>query len=329
MPYFPLISVIVPVYNVERYLNECVDSILLQTYPNLEILLIDDGSKDRSPQICDEYAAAHSHIKAVHKRNGGASSARNVGIEMAKGEYLAFLDSDDIFDPEMYSELYKILQETGADMVTSRFKSLNGTRVIRNNLSHDVSLTGHKLAEIMFEKDLGTSACASIIKRDVVGNTRFPEGISNEDFVFMLDLYLKDPKIYISKNSYYYYRYNEESTSSRIYERTFDLLTNAFDAEHKVSTLSKDLKAAARVYKVRRHIDMAFRLRRDNFAKQYPEEMKACYDVMHQNFWFFLFTNRVTFKYKIKMMLNLLHIPVKEQREVIEARKQENLQKAI
>ena len=95
-----LISVIVPVYNVEAYLPRCVDSILAQTYKNLEIILVDDGTKDRGGVICDEYAAKDPRVKVIHKENGGLSSARNAGIDVARGEYLAFVDSDDYLEPE-------------------------------------------------------------------------------------------------------------------------------------------------------------------------------------------------------------------------------------
>ena len=98
----PLISVIVPIYNVEKYLARCVDSIVNQTYKNLEIILVDDGSPDRCPQMCDDYAEKDSRIKVVHKKNGGLSDARNAGMAVATGEYISFIDSDDWIDLETY-----------------------------------------------------------------------------------------------------------------------------------------------------------------------------------------------------------------------------------
>ena len=110
------ISVIVPVYNVKLYLHKCVDSILNQTYQNIEVLLIDDGSTDGSSDICDSYTEKDSRIKVVHKKNGGLSSARNTGLDMATGEYILFVDSDDYIDIEMIRRLYDALVKTGADM---------------------------------------------------------------------------------------------------------------------------------------------------------------------------------------------------------------------
>ena len=112
----PLISVIVPVYNVEQYLPKCIDSILAQTYENLEIILVEDGTKDSSGVICDEYAAKDARIRVIHKENGGLSSARNAGMEIARGEYFGFVDSDDWIEPEMYENLMALAQKYDADV---------------------------------------------------------------------------------------------------------------------------------------------------------------------------------------------------------------------
>lgn len=112
-----LISVIVPVYNVEAYLKKCVDSILSQTYPNLEIILVDDGSPDNCGEICDNYAELHSNIKVIHQKNGGLSAARNAGLKIAEGEYIGFVDSDDFIDSNMYQTLYEKAKETDSDIV--------------------------------------------------------------------------------------------------------------------------------------------------------------------------------------------------------------------
>ncbi len=113
----PLVSVVIPVYNVEKYLERCVDSVLAQTYPNVEIILVDDGSPDGSPAICDRYAAEHNNISVVHKPNGGLASARNAGMKVMHGEYLFFIDSDDWIDPETLEELVEIAERTGVDFV--------------------------------------------------------------------------------------------------------------------------------------------------------------------------------------------------------------------
>ena len=113
----PRISVIVPVYNVEQYLPRCVESILAQTYENLEILLVDDGTKDNSGAICDAYARQDARVKAIHKKNGGLSSARNAGIDAATGEYLSFVDSDDWIEPDMYEKMMALMEKYGVRLV--------------------------------------------------------------------------------------------------------------------------------------------------------------------------------------------------------------------
>ena len=122
-----MISVIVPVYKVEPYLNQCVESILCQTYSDLEILLVDDGSPDRCGQICDEYAKQDCRVKVFHTRNEGLSAARNLGLQNAKGEYIGFVDSDDWIEPEMYEVLLKRLEETESNVCICGFYQEPGT----------------------------------------------------------------------------------------------------------------------------------------------------------------------------------------------------------
>lgn len=122
----PLISVIIPVYKVEAYLNACVESVLAQTWQNFEIILVDDGSPDNCPAMCDEFAARDSRIRVIHKENGGLSSSRNAGIDAARGEYLAFLDSDDLWTPLFLERLHRAIEETGADFSVCLFRRFRG-----------------------------------------------------------------------------------------------------------------------------------------------------------------------------------------------------------
>ena len=122
----PLITVIVPVYKVEAYLDACVESVLGQTYGNFELILVDDGSPDNCPQLCDAFAARDPRVRVIHKANGGLSSARNAGIDAARGEYLAFLDSDDLWSPLFLERLQGVLRETGADLAVCLFRRFRG-----------------------------------------------------------------------------------------------------------------------------------------------------------------------------------------------------------
>lgn len=119
-----VISVIIPVYKVECYLRECLESVLAQDYDALEVILIDDGSPDGSGAICDEYAAKDSRVKVIHQKNGGAAAAKNAGLRMATGEYLSFVDSDDTLEPGAYRHMQSLLEETGADVVQCAFRDV-------------------------------------------------------------------------------------------------------------------------------------------------------------------------------------------------------------
>ena len=122
------ISVIVPVYNVEQYVGECIESILNQSFYDIELILINDGSKDNSGFICDEYAKKDNRIKVIHKKNEGVSIARNIGIKNASGKYIAFVDSDDLVDKEIYTTMLQAIEESGSDLVMCRYEKVYSDR---------------------------------------------------------------------------------------------------------------------------------------------------------------------------------------------------------
>ena len=122
----PLLTVVIPVYNVEKYLNRCIESILLQEWKNYDILLVDDGSTDRSPQICDDYVKAYDFISVIHKENGGLSEARNTGISQAKGEYVYFPDSDDWLEPDAFMALAEVLESQKFDIISFNREFVKG-----------------------------------------------------------------------------------------------------------------------------------------------------------------------------------------------------------
>ena len=168
------ISVIIPVYNVEKCLNRCVDSVLSQKYTDLEVILVDDGSPDNSPKVCDEYAKLDTRVKVVHKNNGGLSDARNFGLNEATGEYVSFLDSDDYF-----------LQNFSW-----------ACEVVKNNQKYDVITFGDgidKFGEVIYP----ISACMKFFRLDFLNsnNIRFTRGIYHEDVPFSLEVILNTNKI--------------------------------------------------------------------------------------------------------------------------------------
>ena len=197
------LSIIVPVYNVEAYLEECVDSLLAQTIGDFEIFLVDDGSRDRSGEIADHYAAAYPGIvHCLHVDNGGQGRARNFALPLAKGDYLGFVDSDDRIAPDMYEKLYRRCEETGADISVC-----NWLEVFPDG--HTNILPARYQTKLL---SAAGSACNKIFRRELLGATRFPEGMWYEDFYFSAMLMIRANKIEYLDEPLYHYRQSAQST---------------------------------------------------------------------------------------------------------------------
>lgn len=196
----PLISVIVPVYNVERYIHECVDSILKQTYTNLEVILVDDGSTDNSGTICDEYEKSDNRIIVIHKKNCGLSAARNSGLDIARGEYIGFVDSDDWIEPAMYSELLDGFHESSGSfdkvLLTNgmlydyhedtQFETL--ARPASWKREHPQVIKASDFGEAMLSESSNHYVWSKLYKREVFDLVRFREGRNDEDTFLTYEL---------------------------------------------------------------------------------------------------------------------------------------------
>lgn len=214
---YKLLSVIVPIYNVERYLKRGVDSILAQNYPNMEIILVDDGSPDNCGKICDEYAKADKRIRVIHKENGGVSSARNAGLDVARGDYFSFIDSDDSILPNMYSTMIAALEDNNLDIVSC------GVRRIKNNKTKNKKIKnkddGDGNLKIINGKEALINCLANdsaaiwnkVYTKKAIGTVRFPKGRIFEDSVASYSFTANACKVgYIDRKFYNYY-YNENS----------------------------------------------------------------------------------------------------------------------
>lgn len=215
----PLISLIVPVYKVEKYIRRCVDSLINQTYKNLQIILVDDGSPDQSGAICDEYAKLDSRVMVIHKENGGVSSARNVGLDNASGEYIGFIDADDYVDVDMYEVLYNNLNSCDADISMGIYALQNSSGEFiphYNGDSIEVLDKAQAIEEMLRQVKYTCSLCDKLFSADLVGGTRFDENIShNEDLLFVYQLMKNAGKaVYMPKPMYYYC--NNEQSASRV-----------------------------------------------------------------------------------------------------------------
>lgn len=205
-----LISVIVPVYMVEPYLDRCIHSIVNQTYKNLEIILVDDGSKDRCPMLCDAWAKRDERIRVIHRENGGLSAARNSGIEAAKGEYLAFVDSDDFISEEFIACLYEACRQTGSEIAQCRYEYVNGNVLTKEK--EDIKpmevFTGREMIQGMSWRDGAYNVVAwnKLYKKEVFFGVRYPEGRIHEDEATTHKLFYNAKKVvFVYRFLYGYY----------------------------------------------------------------------------------------------------------------------------
>ena len=248
-----LISVIVPVYNVEKYLKRCVDSIISQSYQNLEIILVDDGSEDQSGKFCDNYAERNKNIKVVHKENAGLGYARNTGLEIATGKYVAFVDSDDYIEYDMISNLYNDIKKSDADACIGGFRRVCGkqTDIRTNNLAKKIfaadEIKDYVIPRMLGKKPDGTdciemSVWKVLFKMDIIKEygLRFPSEreLISEDIVFDLDYYSKCKLVCMSSDVGYYYCDNEGTLTTRYRPERFELQKKLFlYIENKVRIL--------------------------------------------------------------------------------------------
>lgn len=207
------ISVIVPVYNVANYLPQCVDSILAQDYRDLEVILIDDGSTDASGRICDQYGAKDSRVRVIHQKNGGAAAAKNAGLRVASGAYLAFADSDDYLEPGAYGFLMKTLLEMGADAVQGSFREIYQNRAEEQRISEEALEEYDYL--LRFPKDY---SCAllwnKLYRREIFDGVFFEEGHKIDDEYFTYQGFLQPRRVVRTDRIVYNYRKRASSVMS-------------------------------------------------------------------------------------------------------------------
>ena len=221
-----LISVIVPIYNVSQYLKQCVDSILNQSYKNLEVILVDDGSTDNSGVICDQYAQMDNRVVVIHKENGGLSDARNAGLEVAKGEYIGFVDSDDFVDLSMYETLVEILEKNQADIAIANWQDFfdNKKNEVHENRTGNILIFENieVLRFLIYGKDkyrISFSVWDRLYRRNIIKGLYFPKGKCYEDVVWSAKVfYVAKRGVYIDKDLYYYRRRDDSivGTDSRL-----------------------------------------------------------------------------------------------------------------
>ncbi|MCM1216734.1 MAG: glycosyltransferase [Lachnospiraceae bacterium] len=251
----PIVSVIVPVYNVMAYLKRCIDSIRKQTYGQLEILLVDDGSTDGSERVCDEYADLDRRIRVIHKQNGGLSDARNAGIEAATGQYIAFIDSDDFVSNLFVEVMLNALQDNQADMSMIKKEvpfwdgeQLEDSVPLLREMNEDIRisiLNPHDALERMFYRDINTGAPFKFLKREILGDIRFPVGWLYEDVATTYKMLQSSRRIAVVEAPLYAYRKRADSIIRQKYDsRKLTMLSVMEQVEKDILSYDPTLKKA-------------------------------------------------------------------------------------
>ena len=251
-----MISVIVPVYNVEPYLRKCLDSVINQTYKDMEILIVDDGSTDGSDDICDEYKT-DNRVKVFHTENRGLSCARNVGLDNAKGDWIGFVDSDDWIEPEMYELLIKGAEETGADIVECGIFMEFKARTIQYPAIQD-TVCETDAVEALIRRKIRNQVWNKIWKEECFADIRFPEGRNYEDISTVYKIVQK-ARVTGIKGEYYHWRQRASSISHRhdkkdledgwiAYKKRYDDLHDCVSSEAMAMLLRQCADAIIRVW---------------------------------------------------------------------------------
>ncbi len=237
----PKISIIVPIYNVERYLRECLDSILAQTFGDWECILVDDGSPDGCPQICDEYTACDPRFRVIHRANGGQAAARNSGLREARGEYIGFVDSDDWIAPQLFERLYRLITKYGTDMAQVGYRKEYIGFFHSKRLIKQVSLLDRReiVRQMIFDQRIPSYMCNKLFRREVI-NTEFPEGKVFED-VAVLNRWVRDIRsAVLAPDTLYHYRMRKSSTLHTNFSRRLDYFEAFRDREREMRALEPD-----------------------------------------------------------------------------------------
>ena len=254
MKNLPLISVIIPVYNIMEYLPRCVHSVTAQTYQNLEILLVDDGSTDGTGELCDQLAGEDARIRVFHKENGGSSSARNLGLKNAQGAYFGFVDSDDYVEPDMYEKLLRGMEETGAFIAQVGRDEIdeqgNALPDICTPPAEATTYSGKEFMKELLMHRGDCSFCTKLLRRELFENRAFPVGKLNEDFYLLTHMLVDGVEVLSLPDRGYHVFYrigsNSRKKDKNEFSRVFaDCVDNADDVSRQVDQYFPELRDVA------------------------------------------------------------------------------------
>ena len=269
-----LISIIVPVYNVEKYISRCVESLIGQSYKNIEIILVDDGSTDESGMICEQYANEDGRIKIIHKKNGGLSDARNVAIPLSKGEYISFVDSDDWVSKFYIENLYNAITKNHSDIAMSWFENVFDGRniatepvdVLEKYQCIDKEIC---LKKLLYQDNVETSAWGKLYKRRVIEKLRYPLGKLYEDIPVTYSAIKSSSKIAIIKNvDYYYFQRKDSIQNAQFNIKKMDGVKHCGDMMKSVKKEYPNLKSAAECRYISTICNILFQIKDNSYIQE-------------------------------------------------------------
>lgn len=311
-----LVSIIIPVFNVEKYLQSAVESSVRQTYQNIEIVLVDDGSTDSSGKICDDMAAKYDNVIVFHKENGGLSDARNYGVDYSNGDYIMFLDSDDCVSENIVSVLMDGMKVKKSDIAACELTRFKDENKISFELSGSMIELNHDEAiiDFLYQKNISTSACAKIYKREMLEKIRFIKGQRFEDNDFLFRAIRESEKVVVFFSKLYAYRYRMNSiTTNGFSEKDFDIIKIGKKILEASVNMSDAIKKAALTYQCTNSYRILLTATPDYYNY---ETYIECKRYLEKNVLKVVFDNNSRIRIRVGLLMYYCHIPIKILRRV-------------
>lgn len=304
----PLISVIIPVYNVEKYLHRCLDSVIAQTYQNLEIICVDDGSIDDSGKICDQYAVRDARIKVIHQENQGLSAARNRGLDAAEGEYIAFVDSDDYILEGMYKKMLDKLLDYSVDLCVCQwqYEFSDGRQVVKKK-NIDPTIYGCKtslefarfLYRGNYENGVVVAAWNKLYRRALLDKIRF-EGRIHEDEAFCGRIMAENISVYVMEEQFYVYAQNGDSLTNKPFSANKFFFLDALAERRELFKSDAFIRQETELLYCNMYIEYCLRARKDGVAVSHPERYRQIFRKMFSSL---RREGKANIKFRLRMML--------------------------
>ncbi|WP_187117131.1 glycosyltransferase family 2 protein [Candidatus Stoquefichus massiliensis] len=309
----PLVSVIVPIYNVEMYLDRCINSIVNQSYQNIEIILVDDGSPDNCSSMCEFWKEKDDRVVVLHKTNGGLSSARNAGIYVSHGEFLCFVDSDDFIDKTMIETMINAIYKFDSDLACCGRYVLydNGKIEEEFTLPKEKTISSTKaMQEMLRGTYIGEPAWDKLYKRSLFDEIKFPEGEINEDIVILPLIFKKCSRIvHVSKPLYYYCKNGESITRSGYSPKKHIIIEHLNQIENIIEKYYPNLKKEYKCFKAKYSLYMLYLILEDKETKKkYIDDYICYYNNLKSNFILFVLSPYLNYTEKIKGFLILTNV---------------------